>query len=89
MAFGGETRNQITLINTWTSTIPEHIISWDLGEMNIGRFEVFLDAAKILDILFVLMNSAPYTTEKHNPMLNCSTAHIMVVGLIMSKKVTR
>lgn len=49
---------------------PLQMISWDLGEMKPGLFEVRFPALKILDILFVLVNKAAYTTVKLNPAPN-------------------
>lgn len=49
---------------------PLQMINWDLGEMKLGLFEVRFPALKILEILFVLVNKAAYTTVKLNPAPN-------------------
>jgi len=45
-------------------TRPVQMMIWDLGEMKDGLFAVRFPALKILDILFVLVSKAAYTTWK-------------------------
>ena len=52
-------RNQITLIKTWTSTIPVQIQSWDFGEIKLGLLADCVEALKIREIRLVLVNRAP------------------------------
>ena len=70
MASGGEIRNQITLIRTWTRTIPAHIRSWDFGEIKLGLLADFLEALKIREIRLVLVSRAPYTILQGNKIEN-------------------
>ena len=52
-------RNQITLIKTWTSTIPVQIQSWDFGEIKLGLLADCVEALKIREIRLVFVNRAP------------------------------
>ena len=58
-ASGGKVRNQITLIKTWTSTIPVQIQSWDFGEIKLGLLADCVEALKIREIRLVFVNRAP------------------------------
>ena len=80
VASGGETKNHMTLMTTWTTTIEKVMASWDLGEMQLGLLALRFEALKIREILLVLVNSAPYTMEKQRPMPNSWTAQTPVVG---------
>ena len=78
------TRIQIALIRTWTRIRPVQMISWDLGEIKLGRFAERFEAAKIRAILLVLVSRAPYTMLKCkgiNSFLKCGLGKILKAGL--------
>lgn len=54
-----------------------HIASCELGDIRMGLLAECLLALKILEILFVFVSRAAYTTVKQKPVPNLRTRNIL------------
>lgn len=61
--------------------------TWDAGLMYLGLTAVLDAESKILAILFVLVNSAPYTALKLTPTPNLCSMQVTVVGVAKRRNV--
>ena len=62
--------HHMIVANICTATMEKVMNSWERGDTKFGRAADIEANRNILKILFVLVRSAPYTTENPNPTPN-------------------